>query len=66
MMTATTTASLIATTTWLKTLENLMPPIRMPITTSAITIAGRSTVPSAADPSDVGISKGVTASRFCR
>ncbi len=39
----------MATTIWLMTLDILIPRISTPITSSAITTAGRSTTPSAAD-----------------
>ena len=61
-ITAATTASLMATTIWLKRLENLVPLISIPITTSAMTTAGRSMKPSEAEAIDVGTSKGVPSS----
>ena len=61
-MTAATTASLMATTTWLTRLENLVPRISSPITTRAMTTAGRSMKPSEAEASAVGTSNGVPSS----
>ncbi len=57
-MTAAITSSLTATMTWLSRLENLMPAISTPVTSSAISTAGRSIVPSAADPICAGTSNG--------
>ena len=65
-ITSATTASLMATTTWLTRLESLTPPMSTPATSSAMSIAGRSTTPSAAEPIDAGISNGVSSSTFWR
>lgn len=53
-MTAATTTSLSATTTWLTRLENFVPRMSRKVTRSAITIAGRSTTPVAAELICVG------------
>ena len=58
-MTAAITRSLIETMIWLILLDSLMPPIRTPITSSEMTTAGRSTMPSAAELSEVGTSRNV-------
>ena len=52
----------MATTTWLTRLENLVPRISIPITTSAMTTAGRSMKPSEAEASAVGTSSAVPSS----
>ena len=65
-MTSPTTASLIATITWLIRLESLMPPISTAATSSEMTTAGRLTIPSPAEASDAGISRGVPSRTFCR
>src|SRR5215510_10028983 len=65
-ITAATTASLIATTTWFTRLENFVPYTSMAITTSAMTTAGRSMTPSEAEEIEVGSSIDMSSSSDCR
>ena len=65
-ITMATTNSLIATTTWLKRLENLVPRISTHITSREITTAGRSTTPSAAEEIELGRVMPKMSSTSCR
>ncbi len=66
MITAATTTSLIATTTWLIRLDSLMPMISTQATNREMTTAGRLTTPASALAICSGMANGVSDRTFWR